>query len=158
MEEQVQPQKLRRRKKQPTVKQIKAIQYINQGMSQRQAMLKAGYSNVTASTSSSRVLMKSKGVRDLLAGMAGELQDAGLHNKYMVDKFKEWLEAQKTTSGMRIKKNKDGSVEKLEAVTEADYQTQIAGYDRWKKIMDDQAPGNTGKVKRKITLEEFLDE
>jgi|SRR5882724_675059 len=147
--EDIQPQEkvIRRRKKQPTVKQIKAIQYINQGMSQRQAMLKAGYSDVTARTSSTRVLMKSRGVRDLLAGMAGELQDAGLHNKYMVDKFKEWLEATKVNN----------SPTEPDRVV-PDYQTQLAGYDRWKKIMDDQAPGNTGKVKRKITLEEFLDE
>jgi len=142
--EDIQPQEkvIRRRKKQPTVKQIKAIQYINQGMSQRQAMLKAGYSDVTARTSSTRVLMKSRGVRDLLAGMAGELQDAGLHNKYMVDKFKEWLEATKVNN----------SPTEPDRVV-PDYQTQLAGYDRWKKIMDDQAPGNTGKVKRKITLE-----
>jgi len=123
----------------PTLKQIKAVQYMNQGMTKRQALLKAGYSIAVASHPT-KFFMERKGVKRMLSTMVGELADAGLTTTYMVNKFKEWLEA--------------------EGVGGPDYTTQLAAYREWKKITDaDQAENNPGnhQVKRKLTIEEFID-
>lgn len=134
--------KVRRRK--PTVRQVLALKYINQGMSKRQAMLKAGYSPFVAATPGKR-LMNSEGVAQLLGKMQGELQDAGLTSKYMALKFKEWIEAKKW---MTSHTEPDREV--------PDYDTQIKAFDRWEKAMGGIST-QKGKVKRQLTVTEFIE-
>lgn len=138
----IKPQVVKRkyRRGMPTIMQVRALQYINQGMSKRAAMIKAGYSKSSA-INPGKVLMNKKGVKNILISMAGELNDAGLTTEYMVAKFKEWLEAEKSS----------------ESGKSPDYEIQLKAYKEWKKVMDEQA-GDTLKpgVKRKLTIEEFI--
>lgn len=132
-----------RRHRPATLKQIKALQYINQGFSKRQAMIKAGYSAKTAASPSIH-LMNKVGVKDILYGMAGDLVDAGLTKEFITLKIKEWFEAQKV----------DHSHTGPDTLV-PDYDTQIKAYDRWEKIMEQQINPEK-KVKRKLTIEEFV--
>lgn len=160
MEEQPIKRKYRRG---ATLKQIRAIQYKNQGMTTRQAMLKAGYS-LSAAANPKRDLLDRPAVKQLIGTMWGELQDAGLTTQFMIDKFKEWLNAQKVVSAMVI--NPKGGETDLEAagsktndfVEVPDYKTQLEAYKEWKKIADQERDSNTTgqPVRRRITLEEFI--
>lgn len=136
------PQKKPRRVK-PSIRQIRALQYKNQGMSTRQAMIKAGYSK-NSSGQPGRLLYGTGGVKQILDSMAGELNDAGLTTKYMVGKFKEWMEAEKVHTSHT---EPDRTV--------PDYDVQLKAYDRWEKVMTPKDIGG-GKVKRKLTIEEFV--
>lgn len=139
------PKKRRYNRKQPTLKQIKALQYMNQGMTKRSAMLKAGYS-VAAANHPKQALMEKKSVRKILRGMADELQDVGLTQAYMANKVAEFMEASKIHSSPT---EPDREV--------PDYQTQVRGYNIWKDAMEKAEGGESeGKVKRKLTIEEFV--
>jgi hypothetical protein len=107
-------------------------------------MIKAGYT-VTSASHPKQALMQKPAVRKILSDMKEELQDAGLTSIAMVDKFKEWLYAEKVQSSMT-------EPDKLVP----DYKTQLAAYDRWKAIMDKDIEGENGTVKRKLTIEEFV--
>ena len=136
----------RRYRRPPTLKQIKALQYMNQGMSKRQALIKAGYSESVYSHPQ-KAFMQKKGVRQIIDTMVGELNDAGLTTAYMVNKFKEWMESQQSVV------TKGGQVIEIGP----DHQLQLAAYREWKKIIDQEKGDNpNGKVKRKMTIEEFV--
>ena len=139
--------KKRKYSRPPTLKQIQALQYINQGMSKRQALLKAGYSNEVASHPT-KLFMKTSGVKRMLNTMARELADEGLTVAYMVNKFKEWLEAEKVTNSFT---EPDKKV--------PDYKIQLDAYKEWKKIVDQhdaQHNPTVGQVKRRLTIDEFV--
>lgn len=156
---------IKRRRRQPTPRQIKAIQYINMGYSKRQAMIKAGYTPKVAEDPANNLLRKVS-VKNFINGMAGELVDAGLTKEYMIGKFKEWLEAQKVI-GARVVVKKESPTPSTDLkpansmtndfVEVPDYETQLKAFDKWKKIMDDQGnPQGGGQMKRKLTIEEFI--
>lgn len=132
----------RHRRRSPTIKQIRAIQLINQGYSKHRAMLEAGYSKYVAENPKGN-LMHKKGVQTLLESMKSELIDAGLTTTYMVNKFKEWLEAQQIKTSL---------TEPDKVVP--DYKTQLTAYKEWKEVMK---PNEGGKgLKRRITFEDFV--
>lgn len=133
---------VRQHKHKPTLKQIKALKYISQGMTKRSAMLKAGYSMSTAAHPK-RELLSHKGVQNSLASLKTRLVDKGMTDEFMVNKFWEWMNAQKLTNSLT---EPDREV--------PDYQTQLKAYDKWKDLQDDMGGG--GKVKRKLTIEEFV--
>src|SRR6185369_10910459 len=85
---------VKKHKIKPTIKQIMALKYINEGMSKRQAMIKAGYSPYVAERPTDR-LMNAQGTKVALASMASELENSGLTITYMAGKFKEWMDATK---------------------------------------------------------------
>ena len=127
------------RRGQPTVMQVKALQNINMGMSVRKALIEAGYSIKTANKST--LFFKAKGVQNAIMGLKMEIQNIGITNKRIAAKFNEWIDAKKKT-----KFGEDN-----------DYDTQIKSYDRMKDIWNaEENPG--GKIKRKLTIEEFVDE
>lgn len=134
-------------RKKPTLKQIQALQYINQGMSKRQAMLKAGYALDTAGHPD-RTLMKADGVKMIGRSMYMELAQAGITSEFMIEKFKEWLNATKSTNSFT---EPDKSV--------PDYAIQMKAYQEWKKIVDmydaENNPKN-GQIKRTLTISEFV--
>lgn len=132
----------KKRRDKPTLKQIKALQYKNQGMSTRKAMMKAGYGDVAANHPGKH-FWPSKGVQTALASFKGEVIDQGLNTKYMAAKFKEWLEATKVQTSHT---EPDRKV--------PDYDVQIKAYDRWGKIMEDKPL--EGKIKRQMTVTEFV--
>jgi len=131
------------RRGQPTVKQVKALQNINQGMSVRKALIEAGYSIKTANKST--LFFKAKGVQSAIMGLKMEIQNIGITNKRIAAKFNEWIDAKKKIS------TKQG------IIIDEDYPTQLAAFDRMKDIWNaDENPG--GKVKRKLTIEEYVNE
>ncbi len=127
----------------PTTKQILTLKYINEGLNKRQAQIKAGYSVKNATHNTGRTL-RSKSIKQVLDNMKGELVDAGLTTTYMVNKFKEWLEAQKIHGSMT---EHDREV--------PDYKIQLDAYKAWKEIMQPD-DGPVGAVKRKLTIEEYF--
>lgn len=132
-------------RRQPTIKQIRALQYRNQGMTKRAAMKKAGYSPA-AYNNPGATLMKSRGVKQILQSMAGDLEDAGLTAEFMAQKFQEWISAKKIHTSMT---EPDREV--------PDYQTQLRAYKAWKDIVDaERGSGEDKKVKRKLTIEEYI--
>jgi len=133
----------RKRNRTPSLKQIKALQLINQGYSKHRAMLEAGYSE--GSSRHPKVnLMNSKAVASVLESMKSELVDSGLTGKYMAKKFQEWLEAKKIVTSPTE-----------EDKVLPDYDVQIKAYDRWEKRMGEPSGGGNG-LKRKVTFEEFV--
>lgn len=152
----------RRYKRGATLKQIRAVQYKNQGMTTRAAMLKAGYS-LSAAANPQRVLLDKPAVKQLVATMWGELQDAGLTTSYMITKFQEWLNAQKVVSAISMGSKQDGELDgatskSTDFVEVPDYKTQMEAYKEWKKIADQETQSNTTgqPVKRKLTIEEYV--
>lgn len=118
----------------PTHKQLTAMRLINQGMSAHKAMLTAGYSKNVASNPGNK-LFKSNAILTMIDRMKLELERVDVTAPYLATKFKQWLEAE----------NKSGP----------DYQTQLGAYDRLKDIYD-LKPQQNHELKRKITLEEFV--
>jgi hypothetical protein len=137
-----QPVKPRKHRNQvPTLKQIRAIQLINQGYSKHKAMIMAGYSKYVAEAPTNN-LMSKRGVKAILESMKTELIDAGLTSKYMVNKFKEWLEAQQLRTSLT---EPDKMV--------PDYKTQLTAYKEWKEVM---GPVSQKGIKRRVTFEEWI--
>lgn len=114
---------------------------MNQGMSARQAMLKAGYSEYVANNPGSR-LLRSNAIINMVDQMKNELHRHDITAAYLATKFKQWLEATKTAPIL-------GEI--------PDYQTQIAAYDRLKDIYGIKPEPNK-ELKRRITLEEFINQ
>jgi hypothetical protein len=126
-----------KRKRKATLRMIKALQYMNQGLSHHKAKLKAGYS-LGEAIKPKRIFLQRKGVQQMIADMGEELVNQGLTTQYMTIKFKQWLEAT----------NEKGS---------PDNRVQMEAYREWKKVMDEQSETENGlKVKRKLTIEEFV--
>ena len=141
------PQK--KKHKNATKKQIMALQLINQGLSPRQAMIKAGYSTNVANNPR-KYLFNSQAITNIVDKMQLELKDVNITTSYLAKKLAEWMEAT-TTKGFKI--GKDG----FEQVMEPDYKTQIAAYDRVKDIYGiTPQKKDTEGLKRRMTLEEFI--
>jgi type II secretory pathway component PulK len=126
----------------PTLKQIKTLQYMNQGMTVHRAMKEAGYSQSSLVQSSK--FKKSPVVQKMMSGLKSKLVDKGFTVDFLADKFMEWMQAEKTV------------VSKFGEVTNSDYDTQIKAYDRAKEILDIKE--TDPKIKRKLTIEEFVNE
>ena len=126
----------------PTIKQTKTLQFIKEGDSIRNSMIKAGYAVKTANKG--REFFKLKSVQGYINGLQEYVVNAGLTNQKMADKFKEWIDAEKITTSHT---EPDRSV--------PDYDTQLKAYDRWEKFMNMGESGGP-KLKRKLTVEEFV--
>lgn len=132
----------RKHRRKPTIRQILALKYINQGMSKRKAMMKAGYKASTASNPSDN-LMDKKGTARILDTMKAELVNEGLVPKYMAQKFAKWMEAKK------IEHSHTGPDIEVE-----DNEFQLKAFKEWQKIMGIQETDS--HVRRKLTIEEFI--
>ena len=126
----------KRRHRSPTVKQIRALQLINQGYSKARAMREAGYSKNSAKTHAGE-LLKARAIMDIYDMMKDSLRDSKLTGDYMAKKFEKWMEAQKDDPD--------------------DYKTQLAAAQLYKEIIKPAATEPKG-IKRKVTYEEFLSE
>lgn len=134
--------KRRLRHTKPTLRQIKALQYISQGMKVMPAMKKAGYSRWTAKRSTD--IFKLKGVREALSSMRAYIEDEGIDKKRLAGKLNEFLEAEKIHSSHTEPDKKI-----------PDYVTQRWAWDRADRIVSPQE-ANQGNIKRKLTIEEFI--
>jgi len=144
---------IKRRRRAPTIKQVKAIKYVNQGNSVRKALILAGYSIKTANKSTD--FFKHRGVQNAIGTLKQHILDQGLSTEKIATKFKEWIDAQHKVPQVVDRDEKGKPI--YEYVNEPDYDTQVKGYDRWKDVMDENG-GSSGKVKRKLTIEEFISE
>jgi len=146
------------RKRRLTPKQIKYVQFLLQGYSKRQALLRAGYSPASVDKNISKLTNHSPVIQETLLSMKDRLDKLGINDAFIAEKFKEWLDARKPTSGVKITIGKDAPPDlKLEPLTEPDYDTQLKAYDRYEKIANPQVgKPKEGTVSRRITLEEFI--
>ena len=128
----------------PTIKQVKTLQNLKEGMNMTQAMTKAGYSGTVAKRG--RVFFQQKGVQTYLKGLREYVTEAGLTNQKMAEKFKEWIDAEKVVTSHT---EPDKSV--------PDYETQLKTFDRWKDLME-MGEGGNPKIKRRLTVEEFVND
>lgn len=84
------------------------MKFLSDGLSKRQALIKAGYS-LNSANQASRILA-TKSMEKLVGTFRDKLLDVGLDSRYFAAKIKEWAEAKK-------------------------YDTQIEAYDRWIDVM-----------------------
>jgi len=137
------PQRRRKRKQAPTVKQIKALQNLAQGLSMRQSLIRAGYSMKQANKGK-QFFFGMRGAREALESMTQHLIDQGLTPAFMAKKVKEFVDAKKI----------DHSHTEPDKLV-PDYRTQIEGVKLWREIRNENIKGAQGK-KREITLTEFI--
>jgi phage terminase small subunit len=135
-------------KKRLTQREIKVFQFLSQGMSKRQAMIKAGYAIQTADKQSKR-FMERPIIKAVLMDIVDELEEVGINKGFIATKFKEWMTAEKI----------HGSLTEPDRLV-PDYQTQLKAFAEYKDLVKYEETKNKPEqgVKRKITLEEFWDE
>ncbi len=131
----------RTRNRRPTIRQIKALQLINQGHSVRGAQIKAGYSLETANRSTE--FFKQKGVQKALESMRAHLDRAGVTQEKIAVKISEFIDAKKIDHSHT---EPDKEV--------PDYKTQVEGV----KLADEmfQRSGDMSRKKRELTITEFV--
>jgi len=112
------------KKRKPTALQKDAIEILatNPKISKRQAMIKAGYSKVTASHPKQN-LIEAPGTKTALEEIKDKLIGRGINIDFMADKYFEWLNAKK------IK----GSMTEPDKVV-PDYETQLKAKDDVNRI------------------------
>lgn len=127
---------IKRRHRAPSVRQIRALQLMNQGWSKRRAMREAGYSEHSVKVHP-HLVTRSRAALEIFDSMKDALVNSELNGEYMAAKIKRWLEAQKGDPD--------------------DYQTQIAAGRLYKDIVTPkEVPASN--LKRKVTFEEFIGE
>ena len=153
------------RNRTPTLKQIKTVQLIKQGYSTHRAMKEAGYSQSTLKQSYQ--FKKSPVVKKMMANIDKVLYDKGFTTEFIADKVMEWMGAKKVISAkVIVKKDKstsqaDGELPLADSITDdfievPDYDIQIKAFKEAKELFK---PAEQEKgIKRKITLEEFINE
>lgn len=132
----------KRRNRKPSIKQTKALQYMNQGNSMRKSMQMAGYKSLA---NQGKRFFEFKGAQRALESMAGYLEQQGLTNQYMAQKIKQFTEAEKIHS----------SIKEPDRVV-PDYRTQIEGVKLWREILDNNMKSQQGVKKRELTITEFI--
>ncbi len=132
-----------RKHRKPTLKQVLAMKFINEGFSKRQAMIKAGYSPSTAENPKGKLFSR-KGTQRLIDTLKSEMVNQGIVPEFVARKFTQWFDAKK------IDHSHTGPDKEVE-----DYNIQMEAYDRWQKIMGIEE--TDPKIRRKLTIEEFID-
>lgn len=141
--------------KKASSKQITALTLINQGMSKRQAMLKAGYAPSVANTP--KVLMESQAVTSILDQFHLQLKDEGLTTTYLAKKFMEWVDAGTYVFDKQGNLMIDPTTK--EAIRINDYKTQIKAGEMLKQTYGLDPTQHKAKdegLTRRVTLEEFV--
>jgi len=115
------PQKRRK----PTVLQRKATELLalNPKLSKRQAMIQAGYSEVSASHPKQN-LVETSGAKTAIEEMKEKLIGRGITIDYMAEKYKEWMEAKKVK----------GSMTEPDKIV-PDYETQLKAKDDVNRLL-----------------------
>ena len=134
----------RKRARQPTILQIKALQNYNQGMNITKAMREAGYSKNTASYVGKK-FFKMEGTQTAVQSIMRALETYGITVEKMAQKIAEFVDAKKIHGSFT---EPDREV--------ADYQTQIQGIKLLREIMKEEMPAGTGQKKRELTITEFV--
>ena len=124
------------RDRKPTIKQIKALKFKAQGYSARASLLKAGYSENVANTSTH--YFNNKGMQLAVASIKGYLNKMGKDDETIASKISEFIDAKRVT--------KNGDV--------ADYPTQIQGVKIYLDL-DAKKPQDNLK-KREMTITEYI--
>lgn len=128
--------------KKPNKRQQKYMTYVMQGYSKKDAKKKAGYTGTTIEKAIETPAMKA-----ILLSLKDRFTQAGIDEKYWVQKFKQWAESDKVVAV------KDG-----EKILHADTDAQMKAFDRYREWTKDDGKGPDGKVSRRITLEEYVNQ
>lgn len=137
----------RTQRRNPTIKQMKALQFIAEGNSTRKAMILAGYSIKTANKGAT--VFKNMAVRQSLEGLKEYVREHGMTTEKMGDKLVQWIDQEKDVY------NRKGEL----VGTAPDNEMQKFAYDKWQHLQEMGSKTNSdGKVKKRITFEEFIDE
>lgn len=155
--------KVKRGHREATKKQSIALQLLTQNptMSERQAMIAAGYSTKAAGHPK-RFLYEAKGVQTILEGFQLELRHRGLLTAKLAQKYEEWIDATQT-KGFRVRVGTDekgkAQMEYVE-VKVPDYPTQLKAGEMLKEAwqLTQSSKNKDQQPSRRITLEEFLKE
>ena len=86
-------EKRTRPRRKSTQKQIQLFHYMQQGMSKRQAMLKAGYAVSTAHVP--KEILRTESMKHLVEDFSYKLTERGLTLDFIADKMQEWFTAGK---------------------------------------------------------------
>lgn len=143
----------KKRQQKLTPKQRRMAQLLLQGYSARQARLGAGYSLSTSNHLS--VYQDNKALKNYMESLKDYLAMQGLDHAFIAGKFKEWLSAQKTVSA-RVPSAK--ATERTDDFIEVpDYDVQIKAYDRYKNIVENVTPLQSGQQKKaEFTITQFI--
>lgn len=132
-------------RRQPTQKQMKALQFHAEGNSVRKSMILAGYSVKTANKGAT--VFKNVAVRRSLLGLRDYVEKNGMNTEKMGDKLLKWIDAEKDIY------SKKGEY----LGTAPDNEMQKYSFDQWMKLQQlDSKLNPDGKVKRRMTIEEFV--
>lgn len=117
--------------KRPSIRQVKALHNLSQGMSKRQALIQAGYS-VSSSNQAARVFDK-KSMQNLLETYQGLFKEAGITPEFVVSKFSDWFNSENE-------------------------EIQLKAFDRYEKIMGILGKEDSRRdgLKRRLTVEDFV--
>mgnify|MGYP001566966698 CR=1 FL=1 len=132
-----------KRKRTPSLRQVKTLQLMSQGYTKHRAMKEAGYS-ASSLKQGKRIIDNSPAVRNYVNQVYPELIKLGIDAPYEANKIKEWLEAKKPFSSHT---EPDKMVD--------DFEIQIKAYDRLQQL---KPTVNKKGIKRKLTIEEFITE
>ncbi len=114
----------------PSVRQIKTLQLISQGLSKRQAMIKSGYS--VSSANQAKHIFDKKTMQSLIQSYNGLFEKQGITPEFIAAKFVEWFNS-------------------------PDEKIQLQAYDRYEKIVGiNHENNNPPGIKRTISIEEFV--
>ncbi len=123
--------------KNPSVRQIRTFQLINQGYSKRRAMREAGYS--ISSANQAKRIMQTDSMVGLVETFQDKLFDAGLTPEYIALKLAEFIDAKKP----------DGY---------PDYPTQIRALELCLKIFEEAYKKEERKPTRTITVTDWVNQ
>ena len=133
------------------------MQLIEQGLSPRQAMIKAGYSVKSAGHPKGRLFM-TEGVQTLADSFLLTLENAGVTHTILAKKYAEWLNATEV-KGLKLKDEIDENGKNkttLVPLEVPDYHTQLEAGKMLKEIMKITPKESKDTPSRRITLEEFI--
>lgn len=135
----------KRKKNTVSVKAIRAVQYMNEGMSVAGSLRKAGYAEWTAKLGTNYLKQKPGVFLKAAESLGNQLQSVGLTNMKIASKIAEFVDAKKIDHSHT---EPDKEV--------PDYKTQVEGVKLWQGIMEPKAV--QGKKTREISFTEWVSE
>lgn len=141
------------KKRRPTQRQIKFLHYKKQGLSTRQALLKAGYS-VNVANKGNR-FFNQQGLQNHLSTLITHLESVGLTEQKFANKIKEFVDADKQViTAFGPLRDKDGK-----EIRVVDRKTQLEGVKLWSDLLKENKKETEGvgkKVKREMRITEYI--
>lgn len=124
----------KKKEKKLTPRERLLIKYLASGMTQKDALIKVGYSEMTASKAAKDILGKPR----LQTAMQRAMEKAGVTDDLLGAKLKDGLEANKVISATVIHKSTEGKTEQIDDFIEVpDHQARTRYQDMAHKLRGD---------------------